>query len=179
MSQSEIEFKLRGLAPVSADECILVLEEVGGSRLLPIHTGAHEAQALALEVSGVARSRPLTHDLLLSVLETVGWTVKRITVSELKDGVFHAKILLEKDGAERVVDARPSDALNVAARARCPIFVAAAVLEEARPIMKPIEKDDLARFREQLDTTDVAAAFAELEGKPAPEEPGAAGPPRG
>jgi bifunctional DNase/RNase len=172
MSHEMSEFKIRGLAPVSAEEVILVLEEMGGARLLPIHTGAHEASALALEVSGVARQRPLTHDLLLSVLSTVGWAVKRVVVSEIKSDVFYARIYIEKDGEERSVDARPSDALNVAVRARCPIYVADQVLDRAEPILKPIDAEELERFRKELETHDPAAALAALEGKQAPREPG-------
>jgi bifunctional DNase/RNase len=176
MSHSEAEFRIRGLAPLPTDGCLVVLEEVGGARLLPIHTGSHEAQALALEASGFAPSRPLTYELLVSLLSTVGWAVKRIVVTEVKSEVFYARIFLEKDGEERSVDARPSDALNVALRARCPIFVAQSVFDQAEAILKPIAADELARFKEQLAKEDPSAAFAALEGTPAPKEPGGEGP---
>jgi uncharacterized protein len=175
MSHADSEFKIRGVAPLSSEGCIVVLEEVEGARLLPIHTGPHEAHALALEASGTARARPLTHDLLLSILTTVGWTVQRIVVTEVKSDVFYARIFLEKEGEERSVDARPSDALNVALRAHCPIYVAQRVFDEAEAILKPIAADELARFKEQLEKVDPSAAFAELEGKPAPKEPGSEG----
>src|SRR5579883_803999 len=176
MTQSESfsEFRIRGLQPVAPDGCLMVLEEVGGARLLPIHTGSYEAQALALEAAGVPRPRPLTHDLLVSVVAELGWAVKRVAVTEVKDGVFNARIVFEKDGAEKIVDARPSDALNVALRARCPIFVEQRVLDDAP--LKPIEKDELARFREQLEKVDPSKAFEELEGKPAPRERGESDP---
>lgn len=174
MSQQKTlsEFRIRGLAPTPPDGCVMLLEEVGGARLLPIHTGAWEAQSLMLEVSGVARSRPLTHDLLVSVVTAFGWGVKRIVVTEVKDSVFYARIIFEKDGEEKSIDARPSDALNVAVRAKCPIYVEQCVFEGSEPILKPIEKDELARFREQLESADLSKAFEDLEGKPAPKERG-------
>ncbi len=172
-NENDRKVRIHSLAPMESEGCFMVLEEVEGTRLLPILTAVPEAQALALRVSGFAPPRPMTHDLLVSLLQATGWSVARIVVSELKDDTFYARIEIAKDGETRSVDARPSDALNVAVRTGAPIFVAASVFEKSELVLKPISKDEVARFKDQLDTADLSKLFEELERKPAPTEPAA------
>lgn len=171
--ESATEFRIQGVARMGADACILILEEVGGARLLPIYTGIPEAEAIARHVAGVKAPRPMTHDLLHSIIASSGWTVSRVVVNGVEDGVFHSRIDFARGAETMSVDARPSDALNVAARAGCPIQVDESVLDEAEPILKPIAAGEVERFREELATVDPSAAFAALEGKSAPKERGA------
>ncbi|HUN67047.1 MAG TPA: bifunctional nuclease family protein [Bacteroidota bacterium] len=125
----KIQVDIFGLqsSPASGGAYALILKEVSGSRRLPIIIGAFEAQSIALEMEGIKPPRPLTHDLIKNILETLGTELVEITISELKDGTFYAK--LGFDGSE--IDARPSDAIALAVRFGAPIYVADKVMEEA------------------------------------------------
>jgi bifunctional DNase/RNase len=167
---SPTRVRIHALAPVSENGCLLLLEEVEGARLLPIFTGPSEAQALALEFSGVTPPRPMTHDLLVSVIEAMGGSVSRVVVSEVKDSTYYARIELKRGDEMISIDARPSDAINVAVRCACPIYVASQVFANTDTIMKPIAEDEIARFKEQLEKADVSREFDALEGRDAPKE---------
>jgi bifunctional DNase/RNase len=112
----------------------------------------------------------MTHDLLVSTIKAVGWSVARVVVTEVKNNTFYARIHLTRGDEEVSVDARPSDALNVAARSACPIYVATAVFESTDLVMKPISKDELTSFKEKLENADISQIFKDLEGRPAPKE---------
>ncbi|MBI3723663.1 bifunctional nuclease family protein [bacterium] len=168
--QTPREVKIHSLAQLSSEDCVLVLEDLAGGRLLPIHTGMSEGRSLALEVAGFKPPRPMTHDLLVSAIEMTGWTVSKVVVTECASEVFLARIHLQKDGEERTLDARPSDALNVAVRASCPIYVAQTVFDSTEVIFKTIGEADVESFRKQLEKNDPSTIFAELEGRPAPKE---------
>jgi len=100
-------------------------------RYLPIWIGPSEADAIAVKLQGVTVPRPLTHDLLRSVIDTLGATIDSIIVSELKNDTFYAKIILNVDGRQMEVDSRPSDALALAVRAEVPIYAEEIVLDKA------------------------------------------------
>lgn len=104
---------------------IIVLKEKNGPRLMPIVIGYLEANAIKLKVSGVTPSRPLTHDLLFSVIQGLGVSVKKVLIDRLEDNTFFAKLVLQlsDQAAEKVMDARPSDCIAVAVRSHAPIFV--------------------------------------------------------
>jgi len=125
----KIQVDILGLStsPASGGAYALILKEVNGNRRLPIIIGAFEAQSIALEMEGIKPPRPLTHDLMKNLLETMGADLAEITISELRDGTFYAK--LNFDSQE--VDARPSDAIALAVRFGAPIFVADKVMDEA------------------------------------------------
>jgi uncharacterized protein len=110
--------------PVVGPMRIVVLREREGSRLLPIWVGAPEGDALALQLGGEAMPRPLTADLMASLLEAAGARVERVMVSSLRERTFYATIALASGGKAQEIDARPSDALNLAIRVGAPIFVA-------------------------------------------------------
>lgn len=105
----------------------MILKEVNGNRRLPIIIGAFEAQSIALEMEGIKPPRPLTHDLMKNILESMGADLSEIVISELRDGTFYAR--LNFDSQE--VDARPSDAIALAVRFGAPIFVIDKVMDEA------------------------------------------------
>lgn len=116
---------------VSADENqFLVLLRGGKGELLPIEIDALQAISIAAGRSGDKPERPLTHDLLVSVLEMLGAQIARVEVTDLVDGTFFAMLVLERSGVQFEVDARPSDALALAVRTKAPIFVAEHVLDE-------------------------------------------------
>src|ERR1017187_6128950 len=129
----EVEMKIRGLMmdPVS-NMPIVILKDVGGNSILPIWVGGYEANAIALEIEKVTTPRPMTHDLIKSLLEGLSTGMKKVVVSELKDDTFYAVIWLERDGEIISVDSRPSDALALALRLDCPIYVEEAVLKSSK-----------------------------------------------
>ncbi len=131
---------------------ILLLRESDGSRYLPIWIGPNEATAIALALQGVEPQRPMTHDLLALVIESLGATVVRVDVTELVVGTFFANLVLDRDGGETVISARPSDAIAVAARADAPIFADRGLLEEAGvEIEEDGQEEEIERFREFLE----------------------------
>jgi bifunctional DNase/RNase len=128
---------------------VVILKEKDSDRYLPIWIGPAEADAIAVKLQGVAVPRPLTHDLLNSVIEKLEATVNSILVNDLKNDTFFAKIFLDVDGKQVEVDSRPSDALALAVRTGVPIYAEEAVLDNAGILLdaesgKPIfdERDD-------------------------------------
>ncbi len=110
---------------------VVILREKKAGRYLPIWIGAAEADAIAVKLQGVNVPRPLTHDLLVLVIDSLGATVDSIIVNDLKSDTFYAKVILNVDGEQVEIDSRPSDALALAVRAGVPIFVDEAVLDKA------------------------------------------------
>ena len=127
----EVEMKIRGLMmdPVT-NMPIVVLKDVQGQAILPIWVGVYEANAIALEIEKVQTPRPMTHDLLKNVLLGLDVQVHKIVVNDLKDDTFYALIWVERDGQMMTIDSRPSDALALALRMDCPIFVEGGSAEE-------------------------------------------------
>ncbi len=114
-------------------EQIIVLREKNGGRILPIVIGINEAFAIKIRLSGLNPPRPLTHDLIVSLLANLEAAVKKVIIDNLENGTFFAKVILEdKEGKTKIVDARPSDAMAVAVRLGAPIFVEEEVFEKAR-----------------------------------------------
>ncbi len=151
--------KIRGLMmdPVT-NMPIVVLKDIAGSSILPIWVGIFEANAIALEIEKVATPRPMTHDLIKIVLFGLNTGVKKVVVSELKDDTFYAVIWLEKDGELISVDSRPSDALALALRLDCPIYVEEAVLKTsklANIVSDKVNNEELRRWLENLNDEDL------------------------
>jgi uncharacterized protein len=115
---------------------VVILKEKGTNRYLPIWIGPAEADAIAVKLQNVELSRPLTHDLLQSVISTLGASVEYIVVSGLKEDTFYARLALTVDGVKLDIDSRPSDALALAVRVGAPIYVEEAVLEKAGIILE-------------------------------------------
>jgi bifunctional DNase/RNase len=146
---------------------VVILREKGAERYLPIWIGPTEADAIAIKLQGVAVPRPLTHDLLDSVITALGALVSSIIVCDLQNDTFYAKLILDVNGKQIEVDSRPSDAMALAVRAKAPIYAAESVLDKAgividRETGKPkpasagkISKEELDRlsaFREFIDS---------------------------
>jgi len=110
---------------------VVILKEKTSERYLPIWIGPAEADAIAVKLQGVTVPRPLTHDLLRTVIDALGATVNSIIISDLKSDTFYAKILLNVDGGQMEVDSRPSDALALAVRVEVPIYAEETVLDKA------------------------------------------------
>jgi bifunctional DNase/RNase len=110
---------------------VVILREKDTDRYLPIWIGPNEADAIAVKLQGVSVPRPLTHDLLNSIVDALGASVNSIIVSDLKNDTFYAKIILNVDGGQMEVDSRPSDAIALAVRVDAPIYAEEVVLEKA------------------------------------------------
>ena len=136
---------------------IVLLRETEGERFLPIWIGQSEAQAIAIGQQGLATPRPMTHDLLKNILEEISVQVTSITITELRDGVFHAVIGLQRNGSSYEISSRPSDAIALAVRLGCKIFANEDVLEEASILIPPDgegeqeEEKQVQEFREFLE----------------------------
>jgi uncharacterized protein len=155
----EVEMKIRGLMmdPVT-NMPIVVLKDINGNAILPIWVGIYEANAIALEIEKVSTPRPMTHDLIKTLLLGLGTGVRKVVVSELKDDTFYAVIWLDKDGELISVDSRPSDALALALRLDCPIYVDESVLKSSKRSNAAADKvsdEEQRRWLESLDDEDL------------------------
>ena len=155
----EIEMKIRGLMmdPVT-NMPIVILKDVNGNAILPIWVGIYEANAIALEIEKVTTPRPMTHDLIKRLLTGLGAKVKKVVVNELKEDTFYALIWLEKDGELICVDSRPSDALALALRLDCPIYVEDSVLKSSRAassVSDKVSNEELRQWLENLSDEDL------------------------
>lgn len=155
----EIEMKIRGLmVDPSTQMPIVLLKDPESEALLPIWVGLYEANAIALEVEKAQAPRPLTHDLLRNLIRSLNGRVVRIVVTELKDDTFYAVIWIEQNGEIVSVDARPSDALALALRTDCPVFVDQDVLLAAKVLPNPVEQassQDVKKWLENLNDEDL------------------------
>lgn len=155
----EVEMKIRGLMmdPVT-NMPIVILKDVGGEAVLPIWVGVYEANAIALEIEKVTTPRPMTHDLIKNVLMGLDTRVHKVVVSELREDTFFAVIWLEREGRIISVDSRPSDALALALRLDCPIFVEDEVLKNSRlnsNVSDRVSSDELRKWLENLNDEDL------------------------
>lgn len=142
----KVQCEILGLStnPSTGGAYAILLKEVNGARRLPIIIGAFEAQAIALEMEGIKPPRPLTHDLLKTMVDNLGANVVEIFVSELKENTFYAKIILEASGLTNEIDARPSDAIALAVRSYAPIYVNEIVMSAAAFI--PSDESEIPGF---------------------------------
>jgi bifunctional DNase/RNase len=148
----EVEMKIRSLMmdPVT-NMPIVVLKDVQGNAILPIWVGIYEANAIALEIEKVQTPRPMTHDLLRNVLMGFDVRVQKVVVTDLKDDTFYALIWVEHEGQVMTIDSRPSDALALALRVDCPIFVDEQVLKSSKVSGAFSEKNTNEQLRNWLE----------------------------
>lgn len=154
-----IEMAIKGLMmdPIT-NLPIVILKDTDGQRVLPIWVGAVEANAVALQIENVSPPRPLTHDLVRSILAELGAELTRVVIHDLRDSTFYAYLELRHNGDTTLVDVRPSDALALALRAKAPVFVHPRVLERAASTdisAEEADQDRLQRWLESLDPEDL------------------------
>jgi hypothetical protein len=129
----DVEVRIRGLMmDPSTNMPIVVLKEVGADGVMPIWVGLFEANAIAIEIEKLSAPRPMTHDLTRNLIHHLNGQLERVLISELKDDTFFAQLWLKQNGEPVVVDARPSDAIALALRFDCPIYVSEQVMDVAR-----------------------------------------------
>ena len=151
--------KIRGLMMDPVTSMPIVILKDGGSNVLPIWVGVYEANAIALEIEKVSTPRPMTHDLIRNLLIGFGAGIRKVVVNELKDDTFFAVIWVEREGELMSVDSRPSDALALALRLDCPIFVDDSVLKSAKTASAMSDKlntnAELRKYLESLGDEDL------------------------
>ncbi|HTG60300.1 MAG TPA: bifunctional nuclease family protein [Terriglobia bacterium] len=155
----EVEMRIRGLMmdPVT-NMPIVILKDVNGGSVLPIWVGIYEANAIALEIEKVTTPRPMTHDLIKNLLMGLETRVHKVVVNELRDDTFYAVIWLEREGQAISIDSRPSDALALALRVDCPIFVEDEVLKNSKvagAASERVNNEELRKWLENLGDEDM------------------------
>jgi uncharacterized protein len=130
MERVQVEVMGLSTSAASSGAYALILKELDGRRRLPIIIGAFEAQAIAVEIEQIKPPRPMTHDLLKNLIEQFGCSVTEVIITELREGTFYAHMMLD-NASGAAVDSRPSDAIALAVRFSCPIFVSEDVMSEA------------------------------------------------
>ncbi len=156
----EVEMKIRGLMmdPVTNNP-IVILRDTAGAAVLPIWVGIYEANAIALEIEKVSTPRPMTHDLIRNLLLGLETRVHKVVVNDLRDDTFYALIWLERDGEVISIDSRPSDALALALRVDCPIYVEEEVLKNSRvanAASDKVNQEELSKWLEGLNDDDIS-----------------------
>lgn len=145
---------------------IVILKDLSSDRFLPIWIGPYEAEAITVSLQEMEVARPLTHDLLRNVLQTLGAEVQRVNITELRDDVFYARIIVDVDGEIMEIDSRPSDALALAVRVHVPVYVDESVMEEAAAepedgvddeelVEEEMDEERLEVFKDFVDTLEL------------------------
>lgn len=125
-----VEAEIWSIARIGQDNAVLV-RPVGGEFAVPIYIDQYQTQSILIGLGNVPMPRPLTHDLLVTMLAELDVHIERVEITNLKDGTFYAQIILDRQGTDITIDARPSDSIALAVRLKCPIFIAESVVEEA------------------------------------------------
>ena len=153
-----IEVNVQSLAfDRTSNTPVVILKEIGSDRVLPIWIGPGEASAIAMQMGGVSFQRPLTHDLLVSILGGLGGILQRVLITRVEDSTYFAELIIDRDGDLISVDARPSDSIAIALRAEARIFADDALLEPVSEVMgvqegeKPADDDQSRMSGEALE----------------------------
>jgi bifunctional DNase/RNase len=151
----EVEMKIKGLMidPIT-NMPIIILRDPTSSAVLPIWVGIFEANAIALQIEKIATPRPMTHDLLRSILTGLNTTVQKVVITDLKENTFFALIHLDHKGQTLQVDSRPSDAIALALRTGSPIFVTNTVIDKAKNTDLTKDASESERIRKWLENLD-------------------------
>jgi len=129
---------------------IVVLEEIEGTRLVPIWIGANEGNAIAIKLNNEIMPRPMTHDLIAAIFKSTNIEIEKIVISDLKNSTYYAELHLKTSQNVFVIDARPSDSLALAVRTNAPIFIKQEVFDKCPRIDKPITKKEIELFKEKI-----------------------------
>lgn len=165
MKKIELEIVAMSHAVSRNNSYAVVLGEKRGARRLPIVIGSAEASAIAVALDNMPPSRPLTHDLMKSILETFDVDLREVIISNLLEGVFYAKLICERDGEEIEIDSRTSDALALAVRFQCPIYSYEFILDSAGIVLE--DSQNAPAEEEESEMEDIFAASA---GNPVSED---------
>lgn len=140
----KIELKILGISSGhTSASYTLILEEIGGERKLPVVIGAAEAQSIAVQIEGIKPVRPMTHDLMKSVMDSFHIVVREVVISKLEEGIFYADLVIDDGNGVKVIDARTSDAIALALRYDCSIYTFPNIINEAGIILTDKESEEL------------------------------------
>jgi hypothetical protein len=135
MEEKWMEVKVMGIVvDPKASNPVVVLVDLHGQKALPIWIGVFEAEAISRGLQDVVTLRPMTHDLMKQILDTFQVTLTRVLINELRGNTFYAKLHLDVEGKELIVDSRPSDAIALAVRVKAPIYVTGSVIEASKEL---------------------------------------------
>lgn len=151
-------------------QCVVVLEEEDGPRLLPIWIGLFEASAIAAKLSGQEPPRPMTHDLMAEMIRMLSAQVEKVVITDLRDNTFFATVTITRNGSSLEVDSRPSDAMALAVRVDCPIYVDERVFRKCPEMLKPISKEEAEKLKQELQTLTPEDFFKNLKEHGGPPE---------
>lgn len=147
-----LEMTIHGVnLDIVTNQPVLILKDKEGKKFLPIWIGQYEATAILLELQGIKSSRPLTHDLLKNMIEHLSGNIQRIVINDIESGTFYARIYIKSSNSSMEVDARPSDAIALAVRAKVPIFASDKVVQRATIVSEEAEEEEVSRFKQFLD----------------------------
>ncbi len=147
--------------PISG-QFVVLLEEIEGTRLLPIWIGRTEGESILIKLQNVQLSRPITHDLTINILKTVNAKLKKIVVTDLRNNTYFAEITLEYQSKTFTIDARPSDAIALALRTDSNIYISQKVFDKCPVVAKPISQEEINAFKKQLETLNPSDFFKDL-----------------
>lgn len=142
---------------------VVTLEEVDGSRLVPIWIGISEGASIAMVLEGEKFTRPLTHDLSVNLINSLGGSIEKVVISDIRDNAYYAVIALKQGDKTLDIDSRPSDALALAVRTNVPIFIEEKVLEFCPVINKPITEDEVRNFKKEMENLHPDEFFKKLD----------------
>lgn len=149
---SDTEMQIHGInLDMVTNQPVIILKDSDAKRFLPIWIGQFEATAILMELQGIQAARPLTHDLLKSLVNEFEVSLAKIVIDDIQDGTFFAKLHMERNGSTQVIDARPSDAIALAVRLKAPIFASEKVVDKATITTEIGEEDEVEKFREFLE----------------------------
>jgi len=151
MNKIELQVMAISRSVTQSANYAVVLGELSGPRRLPVIIGSTEAQAIAIAIEGMQGQRPLTHDLFKNTLETLRTELREVIISDLREGIFFARLVLDRDGEIIEVDSRTSDALALATRFECPIYTYENILESAGIVL---EGDEETQEEDKLEMAD-------------------------
>ena len=160
MEEQWMEVKVMGIVvDPKASNPVVVLVDLHGQKALPIWIGVFEAEAISRGLQDVVTLRPMTHDLMKQILDTFQVTLTRVLINELRGNTFYAKLHLDVEGKELIVDSRPSDAIALAVRVKAPIYVTGSVIEASKDLGIVAsnlieENDDLKSVIENMNPED-------------------------
>ena len=147
----------------SLAQYVVTLEEADGTRLIPIWIGVSEGASIVMVLEGDKFNRPLTHDLTVNLIKTLGGSLERVIISDLKDNAYYATIVLKQGDREIEIDSRPSDAIALSVRTGAPIFIEDKVLELCPVINKPISEDEVKNFEKEIENLRPEEFFRKLD----------------
>ena len=148
----ETEMQIHGVnMDMLTNQPVIILKDLEAKRYLPIWIGQFEATAILMELQGMQSARPLTHDLMSTIVGRLRATLQKIVIDDIQDGTFFAKLHLANNGATDIIDARPSDAIALAVRLNAPIYASGKVVERATIVTEIGEEDEIEKFRDFLE----------------------------